>query len=357
MTSDALNAFQEKINETKTRYNGLCNEINTKLKECSECLGKIETFHREAESMKTDREEQLSNALNEEKEWEEIKARLAIISTNGKVTLNVGGVPYATTVATLTREKNTFFTALFSKQWTIDRDEKDNSIFIDRNGNLFRYILEYLRTDLVPKDVLKNVPLHRNVLIEAEYFRLHSLMKKSPYFVDGTLLNIMLQKKLNELYGKQDQRWELIYKASRDGFDTNAFHTRCNNQGPAVTIVQSNNGYLFGGCTGVGWTSSGGSYINDTTAFLFTLTNAHNIPPTKYLFKPSSEVGEAKCGEVLEPTFVFGHDLVLAANSNSNNSSYSNFPYGYTDTTGHGNNTFAGSYNFTTTDIEVFKLD
>ena len=88
---------------------------------------------------------------------------------------------------------------------------------------------------------------------------------------------------------------------------------------------------------------------------LFTLTNTHNILPTKYLIKPGSEGNAVYHNSGYGPTFGDGHDLHLAANSNSNNGSYSNFPYGYTDTTGQGNNTFVGSYNFTTTDIEVFK--
>ncbi|CAF3572370.1 unnamed protein product [Rotaria sp. Silwood1] len=56
------------------------------------------------------------------------------------------------------------------------------------------------------------------------------------------------------------------------------------------------------------------------------------------------------------PTFGSGHDIYLANVSNSNNSSYIGFPSGYVDTTGKGNNTFTGARNFTTSDIEVYKL-
>jgi hypothetical protein len=46
----------------------------------------------------------------------------------------------------------------------------------------------------------------------------------------------------------------------------------------------------------------------------------------------------------------------VANASNANTTSYTNFPKAYTDTTGQGNNTFTGAKNFTTSDIEVFKL-
>jgi hypothetical protein len=354
MASDTLTAFHEKFNEAKTSYNQLRQEINSKLNECSNCLDTIEKLHREAGKMTINLEEELANALNDEKEWQDIKAKLAKLSTKGIVKLNVGGVSYATGVDTLTREKDTFFTALFSEQWKIERDDNDKSIFIDRNGKLFTYILEYLRTDLVPKDVMKNESLHKSVLIEAEYFRLHSLIKKLDLFVGGTLLTIGLGKKLNEFYGKQDQRWTLIYKASRDGFDANAFHTHCNNKGPTITIVQSNTGYLFGGYTAVAWTSDG-NYKNDTTAFLFTLTNPHNIPSTKYPINPGNAGNAVYHHSGYGPTFGSGHDLHLVANSNSSNSSIG-FPNGYIDTTGKGKNTFTGSSSFLTFDIEVFKL-
>jgi hypothetical protein len=146
----------------------------------------------------------------------------------------------------------------------------------------------------------------------------------------------------------------LIYKASRDGFDANAFHTRCDNKGPTLTVIQSNNNYLFGGYTSIPWTSDG-TYKNDTTAFLFTLTNPHNIPPTKYLIKPGG-TNAVNHGGSYGPTFGGGHDIYVANASNANTTSYTNFPHAYTDTTGQGNNTFTGAKNFTTVDIEVFQL-
>jgi hypothetical protein len=161
--------------------------------------------------------------------------------------------------------------------------------------------------------------------------------------------------KLNDFYNNWNQNWLLIYKASRDGFDANAFHSRCDNKGPTMTIIRSNNNYLFGGYTSVAWTSTS-AYKNDTNAFLFTLTNPHNIPPTKY------QIDSTKAANAVyhlgSCASIFGGclDLVLHANSNSNNSSHTTFPYKYIDTTGKGNNTFTGAKNFTTSDIEVFKL-
>jgi hypothetical protein len=121
---------------------------------------------------------------------------------------------------------------------------------------------------------MKDETLRRRLFIEAEYFHMHSLIDMLTCFPRGTLLQPEHKKKLNEFYGKPNQQWELIYKASRDGFDANAFHSRCDNKGPTMTIILSNNNYLFGGYTAIAWTSDD-SFKNDTTAFLFTLTNPH----------------------------------------------------------------------------------
>jgi hypothetical protein len=350
-----VETLRDNVNQLESRFDKLREDIISKLNECSDCIKSAKQLCHKATEMNTDLENKLMNATNEEKEWKDIKVKLATTSIKGKVILDVGGEKYTTTVESLTREKDTFFTALFSKQWQPERDRDDKSIFIDRNGKIFTYILEYLRTNVVPPNVMKDETLLHSILLEAEYFRLHHLASVLAAFPNGTLLQPEQKVKLNEFYGKTIQRWELIYKASRDGFDGNAFHSRCNNKGPTMTIIRSNNNYLFGGYTAIPW-SSDGTYKSDTTAFLFTLTNPHNIPPTKYLIKPANVGNAVHHNGTYGPTFGSGHDMNLANASNSNNSSYTNFPAGFDDTTGKGNNTFTGARNFTTTDIEVFKL-
>ncbi|CAM4842959.1 unnamed protein product, partial [Rotaria magnacalcarata] len=239
----------------------------------------------------------------------------------------------------------------------LERDPDDKSIFIDRNGKIFTYILEYLRTNTVPINVMKDETLIPSLIVEAEYFRLMSLLDvlANRFFPNGTLLKFEHKKKLNEFYGKTNQRWELIYKATRDGFDANAFHSRCNDKGPTITIIKSNNNYLFGGYTAIPWASDGLGK-NDTTAFLFTFTNPHSIPPTKYLIDSSKATNAVYHQIGIGPTFGSGHDITLENASNTKSSSHTNFPNTYLDTTGKGSNTFTGAYYFTTSDIEVFKL-
>lgn len=91
-----------------------------------------------------------------------------------RVQLDVGGVRYATTRSTLiTLDASTsMLTIMFSeKNLFIFKPEADGTYFIDRNGALFGYLLDYLRNGRV------HVPesLCHAVIQEAEYFGLHGL--------------------------------------------------------------------------------------------------------------------------------------------------------------------------------------
>nr|ACO15314.1 BTB/POZ domain-containing protein KCTD3 [Caligus clemensi] len=60
------------------------------------------------------------------------------------IDLNVGGSLFSTSRSTLTSIPDTFFSALLSDRIASARD-KNGAIFIDRDPDLFKIILNYLR--------------------------------------------------------------------------------------------------------------------------------------------------------------------------------------------------------------------
>ena len=48
----------------------------------------------------------------------------------------------------------------------------------------------------------------------------------------------------------------LLYRGSRDGMTPAAFHGACDDQGPTLTLIRSENGYTFGGYSPVPWSRS-----------------------------------------------------------------------------------------------------
>jgi hypothetical protein len=66
----------------------------------------------------------------------------------GHVELNIGGYRFQTSVQTLRRVPHTFFDAYFSGRYAQDVC-RDGSIFVDRDGEHFGYVLQYMRDGVV----------------------------------------------------------------------------------------------------------------------------------------------------------------------------------------------------------------
>ncbi|CAF0801648.1 unnamed protein product [Didymodactylos carnosus] len=274
------------------------------------------------------------------------------------VMLNVGGREFQTTIRTLTKEKpNTFFTELFAREWESEKDARGR-LFVDRNSDLFAEILDYMRTGefILPEEER----LRKRLITEVKFYRLNTLFDiltvPDKKFQGGTtLLNIQQQQKLNEFYGVKNQNWQMIYKATRDGFNAKDFHRLCDKEDETMTVIKSIKSYLFGGYSPQSWSPSG-TYSIAPNSFLFLLTNSYGNQPTKFTshqhFNSNAVYNYADHG----PAFGEGADLRIQSESNTNTNSYTNFPSTYMDTLGHGQNTFTGERNFQTSDIEVFKL-
>ena len=102
------------------------------------------------------------------------------------------------------------------------------------------------------------------------------------------------------------QTMTLLYRGTRDGFDAATFHSLCDGYIQTLTIIQSTSSYIFGGYTGVGW-SSANSYIMDADAFLFSLTNMYNNPVV--IKNKPGDIYALYCGTTYGPTFGGAHDL------------------------------------------------
>ena len=63
---------------------------------------------------------------------------------------------------------------------------------------------------------------------------------------------------LNGWLSLQEGKWKLLFRGSRDGFQAETFHSKCDNKGPTVTVVKSGN-YIFGGFTEISWN---GKYVS-----------------------------------------------------------------------------------------------
>ena len=59
-----------------------------------------------------------------------------------------------------------------------------------------------------------------------------------------------------------NDQWSLLYRATRDGFGTKAFHSKCDGHSNTLTILKAKGSqFIFGGFTTVSWDNSSGKKI------------------------------------------------------------------------------------------------
>ena len=211
-----------------------------------------------------------ADRLHEEQESiDAMCKKLDQVHFKSTVKLNVGGQHFTTTVQTLTKDPNSMLAAMFSGRFDMKPSE-DGSFFIDRDGTHFRFILNFLRTGKLT--LPEGATFTKELEEEAEFYQIQGLidalrsakltakvcMPDEPFRESTILTNVEYRKILKGwlsevLVGE----WRLLFRASRDGFAASAFHSKCDNKGPTITVVKSD-ANIFGGFTEKPWTNAGG---------------------------------------------------------------------------------------------------
>ena len=148
----------------------------------------------------------------------------------------------------------------------------------------------------------------------------------------------------------------LVYRASRDGPTPRAYHAACGGHSPALTLIRSDNGCVFGG-----YTDTGGD-----GEFLFSV-----LGPTGAMVRfPRDDAHAHTAGAGVSMGSVSGvgpafgpppHDVCVCNGSGRGGDpfdghSYTAVGFGFVDTTGSRGKALTGSYWFTPTEVEVYTV-
>jgi len=154
-----------------------------------------------------------------------------------------------------------------------------------------------------------------------------------------------------------NDKWSLLYRATRDGFRSTDFHSKCDGHSNTLTILKAEeSSFIFGGFTTVSWESSS-AFKSDANAFVFSLTNKENTP-LKMKIKPNQHEWAIDCSSSFGP--IFGEDICIANNANTTMDSCSDLgsvyrhPQ-YAKGTNEAKSFLAGSYEFQLDEIEVYQ--
>ena len=211
-----------------------------------------------------------------------------------------------------------------------DDGNGDYDLFIDQPSHLFLTLIDQLRlraiTDegnVIPSPYMKcdkNMDNFRRIV--SHYFQGNEdfILPTKQKQLNSNIITIdeeeLIMTWLKDA-NKSGQR-ELLYRASRDGWEGSDFHGKCDDKGSTVTLIKSSEGFIFGGYLGRAWHSRG-SYISSRGAFLFTLHNHAGLPPTKMSVKRSSRAGYGHKKSL--PRFGDG-DIILKQNAHMSPKNY-----------------------------------
>jgi hypothetical protein len=156
----------------------------------------------------------------------------------------------------------------------------------------------------------------------------------------------------------QMDKFKLLYRASKDGFGSKDFHSKCDGKANTLTILKAN-GFIFGGFTTATWDSSG-KYKTDPNAFLFSLTNKDN-KPCKMKIDSSQHEYAILCKNEYGPIFGF-NDVCILNNSNIIKNSFSYLGHTYKHTqyaarTNEAKSFLAETFEFQLDEIEVYQKE
>ena len=160
---------------------------------------------------------------------------------------------------------------------------------------------------------------------------------------------------LNKIYEWcGNKKLDLIYRATRDGATADAFHKKCDNQGPTLCLYKNDKGNIFGGYASISWENSGCGKKAPGT-FIFTLSNIYDIPPNKFDLKNNQN----GVFHYYNQGPVFGSNAFLITNILGKNKTF--FPDNFIDNLNKGKSIFTGNEDnndeyFNIKEIEVFKI-
>ena len=261
-------------------------------------------------------------------------------------------------------ELNTSLDAKVLSQLSVEPSDVDNDE-LQRKWRILDENVKRLELDLREKYLADYSVQFKAFDLDLELRRIEELCGSLDYAhtIDSRILTPRNKRDLKKLCGfdtaGKQQKYALIYRASRDGFAAADFHAKCDGKANTLTLIKTTSGYIFGGYTACAWHPKNG-YQKDPKAFIFSLVNKSKTP---LLIRGKSDHENVCSHKDYGPTFgrSSGCDICIFSNSNENDDNFSKlgsaFDFKLHD---HGSNEakcfLAGTATFRTSDIEVFQI-
>jgi hypothetical protein len=187
--------------------------------------------------------------------------------------------------------------------------------------------------ELLPNDLVNNIFTYHMAPSKRQNINI-SLNRKQPVIVRSQHFNIFAswikKKNYNSCYIARNNsyKFNLLYRASRDGNTGAMFHEKCDNKGPTIVIAKiANSEQIVGGYNPLDWKPCIGDNVSycksSKDSFIFSITNRNELQTAKVSYPiDGNHESSIYCIPDHGPRFGGGLDLVCYNNGSWASNSY-----------------------------------
>ena len=264
------------LEELSIKFNESFNDINKIYEEINENKEKlkseIQNIFTRIRSALNDREDEL--LLNVDKEYNNL-------FFNGNIMKNIEKLPNKIKL---------------SLELCKNIDKINNNIYklikecieIENNINLINNINENINSIYNSKNIkIKFIPEEKeinkfidNIKIFGEIKLINNYLNSSSIIKGDINSANLINNWIEESINKKEIKYELIFRMSENGTNSEDFHKYCDNKGPTLTLIKTTKNKIFGGFTPLNWNTQGHSIkdlSNQTFIFSLNLKKKYNM--------------------------------------------------------------------------------
>jgi hypothetical protein len=210
----------------------------------------------------------------------------------------------------------------------VSKWDQENFLILERILHRFIPLIRFY--DISSENYFSKVVPYEKILpkeLQEELLKFHTipgyipptfntLLPRYPNSINSVIINNghikIFESWINRKKENVNYKFDLLYRASRDGNTAAEFHNKCDDKGATIVIAKiTNSDHILGGYNPLDWNGFGYKFTKDS--FIFSFTNRMIFKTAKVGYYNYDQYNQDQdsifCSQSYGPTFGSGHDL------------------------------------------------